>query len=132
MKKVFLYITFVVLLNISCDRKPVKIKDYINLNNGNYLVVFKEKFPFESDCYKITVTDFEDKEMFYVTYDQHNIFFEIKNYDRIQQRKDTIFIYSNFKPRIRIEEKRGYAFKFVEDLPTPSILRQKTKKKTGF
>ena len=108
------YIIFALLLNVGCDRRPIKIKDYTELNEGDYLVVFKEKFPFGTDNYKVTVTNFEDKERFYVTFDQHNIFFDIKDYDSIQSKNDTIFVYTNYEPEIRIEEKRSYAFEFVE------------------
>lgn len=101
---------------MSCDRVPIKIKDYIHLNGDDHLVVFKQKFPFRSENYEVTITNFKDKEMFYVTFDQHNIFFEIKDYDRIQLKNDTIFVYSNFEPEIKIEKKRTYLFKFVEVL----------------
>ncbi len=108
--------TFMFLLHVSCERVPIEIKDYINLSGDDYLVVFKQKFPFRSENYEVTITNFKDKEMFYVTFDQHNIFFEIKDYDRIQQKNDTVFVYSNFNPKIRIEEKRDYVFKFIDEL----------------
>lgn len=114
MKKIFLYSALLLLLNIGCDRNPIEIKEYKELSNGNYLVAFKEKFPFRTDNYKVTITDFEEEEMFYVTFDQHNIFFEIKDYNRIEQKSDTILVFSKFEPRIRIEEKRSYAFKFIK------------------
>ena len=115
---IFIYIACVISLNTSCDRVPIKIKDYIHLNDNDYLVVFKQKFPFRSENYEVTITNFKDKEMFNVTFDQHNIFFEIEGYDRVQLRNDTIFVYSNFEPKIRISEKRSYAFKFIEELPS--------------
>lgn len=110
----FLFVTLLILLSVSCNRAPITIKDYIPLSNGGHFVAFKQKFPFKPDKYQITITSYKDKERFYATFDQYNIFFEIEDYDTVQSKNDTIFVYTNYEPEIRIEEKRSYAFVFVE------------------
>lgn len=101
----------IILVFFGCQ-KQIVIKDYIELNKEKYLVVFKEKAIFSSSNYKVTIVSFMNTQTFYRSFDQHNTYFELKKYDQITVKNDSVIFITQEKPQFKIKDDRVNDFYF--------------------